>query len=56
MSQGASDQSATASLDKVAPVGCYVLETFLLHLLSEMRRTEKEEGRMLGDGAHTIWY
>lgn len=31
-----------------------MLETFLLHLLSEMRRTEEEEGRMLGDGAHTI--
>lgn len=56
LSQGGSDQSAAASLDKVVPVSCCVLETLLLHLLSEMRGTEKEEGRMLGDDAHTSWY
>lgn len=52
LSRGGSDQSAAARWDKIVPVSYYVLETFLLHLLSEMR-TEKEEDRMLGDGAHT---
>lgn len=56
LSQEGSDQAAAASLDKVVPVSCYVLETLLLHLFSEMGRTEKEEDRMLGDGAHTTWY
>lgn len=55
LSQGCSDEAA-AGLDKVVPVSCYVLETLLLHLFSEMGRPEKEEDRMLGDGAHTTWY
>lgn len=56
LSQGGSDQAAAASLDKVVPVSCYVLETLLLHLFSEVGRTEKEEDRMLGDSAHTTCY
>lgn len=57
ISQGGSDQAAAASLDKVVSVGCYLLETLLLHFFSAVRRTEKEEDNVgRWSGAHTNWY